>query len=72
MKKTYITPCINICKLSTEKDYCESFLADSGRQTNGFGTSTSSGIKDEFSGDIEFNDMTGTDMVKRNPWDSQW
>lgn len=54
-----------------EKDYCV-LLANSGVTTSGFGTTPNSGVKDEFNGDIEFSDMTGTDMIKRNPWDSQW
>ncbi len=72
MKKTYIAPSITTCELGTEKGYCEGLAATSGIKTNGFGTTTSNNTKDEFSGDIDFSDITGADMVKRNPWGSQW
>ncbi len=70
MKKTYIAPRMMVHETGAENDYC--LLADSSKGTNGFGTTTTNGVKDEFNGDIEFSDMTGTDMFKRNPWDSQW
>lgn len=58
-------------EIGTEKGYCSSIQVTSGTTTAGFGTSLTNPVN-EFNGDIEFSDVTGTDMIKRNPWDSQW
>lgn len=70
MKKTYITPCTTVYETATEKDCC--LLASTSTGTSGFGTTTTSGAKDNFNEDFESGGVTGTDMAKRNPWDSQW
>lgn len=70
MKKTYITPCTTVYETATERDCC--LRASDGTGTGGFGTTTTSGAKDNFNEDFESGSVTGTDMAKRNPWDSQW
>lgn len=69
MKKAYIAPALTTYELSTEDGLLTTI--SNGQTTTGFGTSTQSGVK-QFNGDIEFDDMKGTDIVRRNPWDSQW
>ena len=71
MKKKYITPKVSVYEMGAEKGFCN-LMVTSGNTTSGFGTNPSSGTKGEFNSDIEFDDMSGTDMVRRNPWDSQW
>lgn len=70
MKKTYNTPQVNVIELGAESSILVG--ADSGKTTNGFGTNDQLNVKKQFNGDIEFDDMKGTDIVRRNPWDSQW
>ena len=70
MKKTYITPCTTVYETATERDCC--LRASAGTGTGGFSPTTNNGAKGNFNEEVESGSVTGTDMAKRNPWDSQW
>lgn len=70
MKKIYSTPQVKVMELDAVTPILAG--ADSTQHTPGFGTDIQSGVKIQFGSEIEFDDMKGVDIVKRNPWDSQW
>lgn len=64
MKKNYTAPHVVVMNIQTS----EGLLVDlSNGSANGSGTN----IKGERF-DIDFTDISGQEIVKKNPWDNQW
>lgn len=65
MKKNYIAPATKVVELDTQ-----SVLLAGIDSTNPIDPTQPSGIKGDLG--IDFDDMTGADIVRKNPWDSEW
>lgn len=67
MKKIYMKPAMKVVDVVVE-----TVLANS----PGVSTSPADGstplVKGDVNMGIDFDEMNGTDIVRKNPWDSQW
>lgn len=62
MKRNYTTPQMRVVDIEVN----DGLLVDTsqGSAVGGQGT--------EIKGEINFDEMKGTDIVRKNPWDDQW